>query len=245
MSGGQEVQHRHTEHDRNVGGLADPMTNIERLQNVLIRQRRRVRMVGYRISHPFRVPRQKVFGIGLSRTGTKSLDRALSMLGYRSDHFSTHLLRLDDDTLSLDMHNVELYDALTDITASLFFRELDDAFPGSKFVLTMRDPDEWLRSCRRHFPPLEPGLWPHGDAKVLELRRRMYATDCFDADRFLAAFHAHAAAVRSHFASRPGSLLVFDLCSGDGWGRLCAFLGRPEPGVSFPWVLDRFRGAAP
>jgi hypothetical protein len=220
------------------------MTNIERLQNLLIRQRRGLRLLGYRISHPFRVRRQKVFGIGLSRTGTKSLDRALSMLGYRSDHFSTHLLRLDDGTLSLDMNNVELYDALTDITAALFFRELDEAFPGSKFVLTVRDPDNWLRSCRRHFPPLEPGVWPYGDAKVLELRRRTYATHCFDSDRFLAAYHAHDAAVRSHFASRPGSLLVFDLCSGDSWGRLCAFLGQSEPEVSFPWISDRSRGAA-
>jgi hypothetical protein len=206
---------------------------------MLIRQGRRLRMVAYRISSPFRGPRQKVFGIGLSRTGTKSLDRALSVLGYRSDHFSTHLLRLEDGALSLDMHKVEAYDALTDITAALFFRELDEAFPGSKFVLTVRDSDGWLRSCRQHFPPLEPGLWPYGDAKVLELRRRVYASNCFDSDRFLAAYQAHAEAVRRYFASRPDSLLVFDVCSGDGWGPLCTFLSKPEPKVPFPWVLRR------
>ncbi len=219
------------------------MTNVERLRNLVRRQGRGVRMVWCRLSHPFRAPRQKVFGIGLSRTGTKSLDRALSMLGYRSDHFSTHLLRLEAGTLSLDMHKVEVYDALTDITATLFFREIDEAFPGSKFVLTVRDCDDWLRSCHGHFPPLEPGVWPHGDAKVLELLRRVYAADSFDSDRFLAAYHAHDEAVRSYFASRPGSLLVFDVCSGDGWRPLCTFLGQPEPNVPFPWVLDRLRAS--
>jgi len=217
---------------------------------MLFHQGRRLRMVGYRVSNPFRAPRQKVFGIGLSRTGTKSLDRALCVLGYRSDHFSTHLLRLEGGALSLDMHKVGAYDALTDITAALFFRELDEAFPGSKFVLTVRDSDGWLRSCRNHFPPLELGVWPYGDANVLELRRRVYASDSFDSDRFLAAYHAHAEAVRRYFASRPDSLLVLDVCSGDGWGPLCAFLGRHEPEVPFPWVLrrsapllDRFRAS--
>ena len=196
------------------------MTSVERLRNLLIRQGRQLRMVSYRISHPFRAPRQKVFGIGLSRTGTKSLDRAFSVLGYRSDHFSTHLLHLEGGALSLDMRKVAAYDALTDITAALFFRELDEAFPGSKFVLTVRDSDGWLRSCRNHFPPLELGVWPYGDAKVLELRRRVYASDSFDSDRFLAAYHAHAEAVRRYFAPRPESLLVLDVCSGDGWGPL-------------------------
>jgi Sulfotransferase domain len=196
-------------------------------------------MVGYRISNRFRAPRQKVFGIGLSRTGTKSLDRALSVLGYRSDHFSTHLLRLEDGVLSLDMRKAAVYEALTDITASLFFRELDEAFPGSKFVLTVRDSDGWLRSCCDHFLPLEPGVWPYGDTKVLELLRRVYASNCFDSDRFLAAYHAHAEAVRRYFASRPDSLLVFNVCAGDDWGLLCTFLGKPEPKVPFPWVLRR------
>jgi hypothetical protein len=161
------------------------------------------------------------------------------LLGYRSDHFSTHLLRLENGELSLDMHRAELYDALTDITAALFFRQLDERFPGSKFVLTMRNADDWLRSCRQHFPPLEPGVWPYADAKVLVLRQRVYASRTFDSDRFLAAYHAHAEAVRKHFASRPESLLVFDVCSGDGWGPLCAFVGKPEPPISFPWVVDR------
>jgi hypothetical protein len=40
--------------------------------------------------------------------------------------------------------------------------------------------------------------------------------------------------VREHFADRPGDLLVLDITAGEGWDRLCPFLGLPEPGVPFP-----------
>jgi hypothetical protein len=30
-------------------------------------------------------------------------------------------------------------------------------------------------------------------------------------------------------------LLVIDVCAGEGWGKLCPFLGRPAPRHLFPW----------
>ena len=43
------------------------------------------------------------------------------------------------------------YDAFEDLPWCLLYRELDEAFPGSKFVLTVRSSSEvWLRSYRRH-----------------------------------------------------------------------------------------------
>ncbi len=189
-----------------------------------------------RVRHFLGPARPKVFGIGLSRTGTKSLHQALRVLGYHSDHFSTQILRLRDGHLDLHLRRAEAFDALTDVTAAYFFRELDRAFPGSRFVLTLRDPEAWLRSCARHFPPLQPGRWPHGVSKVLLLREAVYGGESFDAERFRAAYAAHMDAVRTHFARRPGDLLELDVTRGDGWSPLCRFLGMDIPGQPFPWA---------
>jgi hypothetical protein len=45
---------------------------------------------------------------------------------------------------------------------------------------------------------------------------------------------AHAARVRARFRDEPGRLLEFDLWAGDGWPKLCAFLGLPVPATPFP-----------
>jgi hypothetical protein len=40
--------------------------------------------------------------------------------------------------------------------------------------------------------------------------------------------------VRSYFADRPGDLLVLDVVGGEGWERLCPFLGLEPPAGPFP-----------
>jgi hypothetical protein len=197
---------------------------------------RTLRKVAHRIARLGRAASPKVFGVGLSRTGTKSLHRALGKLGYLDDHFSTHLLDLDAGELSINVARAAEYDALTDITASLFFRELDAAFPGSKFILTLREPEAWLASCKRHFPPLRPSVWPANSPRVLALRQRTYSSISFDAAQFRAAYESHRLAVTRWFADRPESLLIFDVCAGDSWPELCRFLGHPVPTSPFPWA---------
>jgi len=207
-----------------------------------------------RIRNPFRQPlkrigrrihrwfpgisphRQKVFGIGLSRTGTKSLHQALETLGFFSDHFSTHLLAIKDGKLCLNWNEVGYYDALTDVTAAYFFRELDRRYPDSKFILTVRDPQKWLTSCERHFPPLVPGRWPHGVQKILRLRKEVYGTPSFDRACFLRAYHAHIAAAKAYFLDRPEDLLILDITQGYGWDPICKFLSCPRPTQAFPWA---------
>jgi hypothetical protein len=141
-----------------------------RLRNPLRQPAKALYCRALALYRPARDARPKVFGIGLSRTGTKSLHQALRILGYRSDHFSTHLLTLAQGELGLDWSSVRDYDALTDVTAARFYRELDARFPGARFILTVREPQAWLRSCARHFPPLRAGHWPSGVDEVLQLR---------------------------------------------------------------------------
>jgi hypothetical protein len=188
----------------------------------------------------------KVFGLGLSRTGTRSLTAALHVLGFDTVHYPTDrgtletLVRGDARFPLLDH-----YDGLTDITTAPYFEDLDRLHPGAKFILTVREPEGWLRSCRNHWTgrsayeegPQE-GLAAEEHRLHMEIRRflraAVYASYDFDEARFLRAYRLHEQAVRRHFAQRPGDLLVLDIAAGDGYEKLAPFLGVPTPEQPFP-----------
>ena len=79
----------------------------------------------------------KVFGIGLSRSGSMALNSALKILGYRS------LFVLTDTQFEKSLSN---YDAFTHVPLAVMYKELDRRFPDSKFILNVRDPESWLQS---------------------------------------------------------------------------------------------------
>lgn len=161
----------------------------------------------------------KIFGVGLSRTGTLSLTTALRMLGYSALHCPTTL----DSIIQCD--------AATDTPIAATFKSLDLFFAGSQFILTDRDQNQWLRSCERFFAshPRMP------DTFLYKLRKALYGTPDFNVDAFIHAKEKHIADVMSYFASRPGDLLVLRICEGEGWEKLCPFLGKQRPDGDFPW----------
>ena len=46
---------------------------------------------------------------------------------------------------------VARYDAFQDNPWPVLYRDLDEAYPGSKFILTLHDPQAWIASLVRHF----------------------------------------------------------------------------------------------
>ncbi|MEJ7812700.1 MAG: sulfotransferase family protein [Gemmatimonadaceae bacterium] len=179
----------------------------------------------------------KVFGIGLSKTGTSSLTEALNMLGVRSVHYPH-----DDDTFrELRDGNYRLsvlreYDGVVDIPVAPFFAQLDAQYPGSKFILTVRGREAWLRSIELHWRLMMD--WWHNFPQFKRFHEFIsacaYGSIGFNAERFSYAYDAHEREVRRHFAGRPHALLVLDICGGEGWERLCPFLGAAVPDVPFP-----------
>lgn len=174
--------------------------------------------------------RQKVFCIGFQKTGTTSLHSALTTLGYKTaavvgrDWTAERLAR---DGAALCIETAKKFDAAEDMPWPIFFRELDAAFPHSKFILTLRDGKRWLRSIERHF----------GD-RAEEMQAFVYGRDAAApagaGARYLETYFAHERGVRAHFADRPNDLLVMNLEEGDGWPALCAFLKAPVPNSPFP-----------
>jgi len=90
---------------------------------------------------------RKVFAIGLARTGTTSLHHAFLALRLRSAPSSVALLDSIDDDF------VGRYDAFCDNPIPFIYRELDQRWPASRFVLTTRPVQEWIDSMRWLFGP--------------------------------------------------------------------------------------------
>lgn len=182
----------------------------------------------------------RVFGIGLSKTGTTSLTRALRILGYRTNHFPYSAVRYESGRLRLDLARLVKWDAATDSPVALFFRRLEEQFPDARFILTERDIDAWIRSC--HHNHVWPGNYvsnkgirrlPH-IRKILCLHRSVFGTERFHPETFREAYLSHRDAVIQHFRRKKRDLLVMDICGGDSWEPLCEFLGKPVPDVPFP-----------
>jgi len=177
---------------------------------------------------------QKIFGIGFHKTGTSSLAQALRLLGCRVVHgivingpkgVTIEPPVTMEKVLPLALAYVREVDAVCDNPFPLLYRELDAEFPHSKFILTTREPREWLESIQRHFGKRDSDAlqWIYGVSHVSGNEARC-----------LQIYSAHNAAVRAYFAKRPNDLLEIDLAKGEGWSRLCTFLDRPIPSAAFP-----------
>lgn len=176
--------------------------------------------------------RPRVFGIGLNKTGTSSLHEALTILGFESLHWGGPAIReLVEGSLrsgeALLARLEDSIDAFSDIEAlSTNYRLLDEQYPGSVFILTVRPVDEWIESRRRHV--------------VRNVRRK--EEGCYDGT-FLEVdepgwreqWNRHVDGVRSYFRGRDDCLEV-DLTSDPSWGPLCALLDLPHPETAFPWM---------
>src|SRR5262249_6133981 len=107
----------------------------------------------------------------------------------------------------------------------------DEAFPGSLFVLTIRDLEDWLRSCERFWAAFHQFA---AAPKLRALHQRLYGSADFDRNIYMRAYHRHLARVAGHFARRPGDLLRLNICAGDAWPPLAAFLDIAPPAIPFP-----------
>lgn len=196
----------------------------------------------------------KVIGAGFGRTGTLSLKQALETLGFGPTHHMTELIGSGEQIEH--WHRIAFggeprwdevfadYQSTTDFPACSYWRELAEAFPEAKVVLTVRPADKWYDSASntiRAFSKAFPG-WMKLIPKLKKLdalQTRIVWTDTFN-DRFddpayaKAIFNRHIEDVKA--ALPVDRLLVFDVTQ--GWQPLCDFLGVPVPDEPFPRVND-------
>lgn len=178
-------------------------------------------------------PPAKVFGIGLNKTGTKTLAQYLRALGFRHRSYDS---RRADVSPSFDLYAAgrieELLDLVDDVDSAedwpwpLLYRELDERYPDARFVLTVREsPERWYASLCNMAVRIGPlplyeqtvygSAMPHG--------RR---------EEHLRIYREHNRDVEAYFAGRPGKLLTVCWERGDDGRTLADFLG--IEGVELP-----------
>jgi hypothetical protein len=82
---------------------------------------------------------RKVFCIGFHKTGTTSLNVALQTLGYQvTGPNGYNDPKIQKRVLALAHSLVKKYDAFQDNPWPIIYKEMDHAYPGSKFILTVR-----------------------------------------------------------------------------------------------------------
>jgi hypothetical protein len=167
--------------------------------------------------------RKKVFCIGLGKTGTTSLKEALRALGYRTIR------------LPLNWQGITDFDAALPGVSAAMYQELDRAYPGSKFILTVRDVAGWLKSIERDMRRKLNVRRDRSEERKLLLTMH-YGATTFDSHQFSKVFQNHIAEVSNYFRNRPDDFLLLDLTGSSGWDELCGFLELPVPDAPFPFV---------
>jgi hypothetical protein len=170
----------------------------------------------------------KIFGIGFHKTGTTTLDTVFHLLGYNACPVRTDLAEsLVKGDLEPTFTVVRQYDAFQDNPFPILYKELDEAFPGSKFIMTYRDDEKWLKSIVNSFGKGKTLMrkWIYGDKHGAPLSNE---------EVYLTRYQKHNNEVRAYFKSRPEDFLEVSWEDGDGWEKICTFLGVPVPEVPFP-----------
>jgi len=171
----------------------------------------------------------KVFEVGLPRTGTTSLGKAYEILGFRHKGWDIDTTtRYKSGDIDFLLKLAEQYDAFEDHPwhAGELFKTLDARFPDSKFIFLDRDLDGWLKSFERHF-------------SAATRKKRIPGThvvEDFEAEkaRIIKWYHWRQDSVREYFQERDSDFLIMSIVGGDGWQKLCPFLEVDIPGVPFP-----------
>jgi hypothetical protein len=116
------------------------------------------------------------------------------------------------------------FDAFQDNPWPVLYRHLDRRYPGSRFILTVRDPQEWIASAVRYFGAGSTPVreWTYGAGSPVG-----------NEQLYLRRYQRHNEEVLAWFAVRD-DLLVMDIARGDGWAALCGFLGCDAPALPFP-----------
>jgi Sulfotransferase domain len=204
----------------------------------------------------------KLIGAGLPRTGTLTQKVALEQLGLAPCYHWVNVIA--------DLDQVELWDraldgeaiwdrvfdgqqATVDWPGGYFYRELIDAYPDAKVLLSVRDPQSWEPSFRETIWTMSYGttlmpLLARARAEIdprwkryLELVDRMFwgPQGTFAAgnepQQLIDQMHEHNAEVQRVVPA--DRLLVWEVT--DGWEPLCEFLGLDVPDEPLPHANDR------
>ena len=187
----------------------------------------------------------KVIGAGFGRTGTMSLKLALEQLGFGPCYHMMEVFKQDavadwDRVFSSADPDWEKifsgYAATVDWPSTAVWRELADAYPEAKVILTVRDPVAWWESTQATiFSRFSETPSNPFEVMGLKMVSRNFEPRVRDRKHMIEVFNRHTETVRASLP--PERLLIYDVA--EGWAPLCGFLGVAAPEGPMPKVNSR------
>lgn len=182
---------------------------------------------------------KKIFGIGLARTGTTTLSKALEILGYKSVHVECNVMEVTSvngvDSFEIKKDVIEKNEAIIGTPLSPCYAKLAHKYPDALFILTIRDSISWLNSCSLGFITEK-----YMDDNHRALHRWLYDSILYDRDKFLKGYTDFVTKVLSFFNNNfRHRLFAYNICSGIGWQPLCKFLKKSIPYCPMPHESKR------
>ena len=202
------------------------------------------------------INKPKIFCIGLNKTGTTSLKKAMIDLGFIiGDQHEAELLF--DDWVRRDFGRLIKY-----CKSAQFFKDvpfsfpytyvaLDQAFPNSKFILTIRDnPEQWYYSLinfqaksfgNGNIPPtvedLKQADYVYKGFAYDTLKKVLNVPDdkLYDKEMLIENYKIYNRTVFEYFNYRENDLLVLNVAEKGAYKKLCDFLNKKCESSEFPW----------
>lgn len=196
----------------------------------------------------------KIFCIGFNKTGTTSLEKALTTHGFKLGDQRKGELLLEDWSIRNFESTIKLSytaDAFQDTPFSLPFTyiALDNHFPNAKFILTIRDSSkEWYDSLIRFHLKIwgkDQDILSAEDLKQINYVKKGWAylankaifdtadNDVYNEQKLCEIYERHNADVIDYFKTRPEKLLVLNLKNPNSYKEFCSFLNEKP-------IFDRF-----
>ncbi|KIJ33608.1 hypothetical protein M422DRAFT_264374 [Sphaerobolus stellatus SS14] len=189
-------------------------------------------------------PSIRVICLGLSRTGTTSMTKALEILGYGPCYHTFSLvssgvndfkkwMKIYDKGEDLEIIDgiLQGYSSVLDLPAANFPEALYRAYPDAKFILTTRDPAKWEQSLK-HTVIARTEKARHAKEPTEGLKSIMAWWDEHEmgTEHFQNVLLRHNERVQNLIPA--GKLLVYNVA--EGWEPLSQFFGVPIPEAPFP-----------
>jgi len=181
----------------------------------------------------------KIFVIGSNKTGTTSLSTALNMLGfsvcpeYCYEPNSSILKNFQISNYNELFTHIKYFDAFQDRpwNHTDFYKILNEKYPDSKIILTIRDVDKWVTSVKK---------WGNKIGLINPKFYKIVSQTCYGVDDYLSneiilkeKYLERNNEILNYFKNKD-NLLVINVEKNDGWNILCPFLDCTIPDKLFP-----------
>jgi len=168
--------------------------------------------------------KNKIFIIGLPRTGTTSICHSFLQLGYKTAH------------TAYTQAAIESAEVIADTPVFSEFPLLDKHYPNSIFINLQRDLSKWLPSIRQLLARMHTNLMREDGGFNSHLKRCYlevfghYTLADIESDEYLiACYKRHQQQVQNYFSDKKQQLLTLDVSDEHSPDALKAFLETEQP----------------